>query len=263
MALSASLLNAFLAGATTAALALIGGSQAVEPAQSATGAGLTAARASYRRPSAVPFRASNPLNPAKLELGRRLFGDPALSSNRTVSCATCHDPALGFTDGVAIGKGVALVPLARHTPHLWNLAWGAAFFWDGRARTIEEQVHGPIESPLEMAETLPHIAVKLSRRPDYRKAFASAFPGSRSIGPDQISASLATYVRSLVSPPTRFDAWVEGDETALTSEEQGALRSSPAGPAAAIATPAGLSPIVPFTMSVCRGAISGAARLSI
>ncbi|MGO4666645.1 cytochrome c peroxidase [Bosea sp. 2RAB26] len=221
MALSASLLNAFLAGATTAALALIGGSQAVEPAQSATGAGLTAARASYRRPSAVPFRASNPLNPAKLELGRRLFGDPALSSNRTVSCATCHDPALGFTDGVAIGKGVALVPLARHTPHLWNLAWGAAFFWDGRARTIEEQVHGPIESPLEMAETLPHIAVKLSRRPDYRKAFASAFPGSRSIGPDQISASLATYVRSLVSPPTRFDAWVEGDETALTSEEQG------------------------------------------
>ncbi|MGO4264018.1 cytochrome-c peroxidase, partial [Lysobacter sp. TAB13] len=144
-------LNAFLAGATTAALALIGGSQAVEPAQSATDAGLTAARASYRRPSAVPFPASNPLTPAKLELGRRLFGDPTLSSNGTVSCATCHDPALGFTDGVAIWKGVARVPLVRHTPHLWNLAWGAAFFWDGRARTIEEQVHGPIENPLEMA----------------------------------------------------------------------------------------------------------------
>ena len=214
-----SLPKAFLAGMLAAAIALTGGSQAQEQAPMSEAA-LAALRVLYRRPDGVPFPEANPPMPAKLALGKRLFADPALSVNGTVSCTSCHDPALGFADGVPIGRGVAKKPLVRHTPHLWNLAWGAAYFWDGRARTLEEQVRGPIENPLEMGESLPHLAGKLGRDRSYRKAFAEAFPEHPQIGPDQIAAALATHVRSLVSPKTRFDAWAEGDEAALTTEEK-------------------------------------------
>ncbi len=214
-----SLPKAFLAGMLAAALALTGGSQAQEQAPS-DDAVLAALRVLYRRPDGVPFPQANPPTPAKLALGKRLFSDPALSVNGTVACTSCHDPALGFTDGVPIGRGVARKPLVRHTPHLWNLAWGAAYFWDGRAHTVEEQVRGPIEDPLEMGESLPHLARKLTRDRSYRKAFAEAFPEHPRIGPEQITAALAIHVRSLVSPKTRFDAWADGDETALNTEEK-------------------------------------------
>lgn len=215
-----SLPKAFLAGMLAAALALTGGSQAQEQAPGAAEAALAGFRALYRRPDGVPFPEANPPTPAKLALGKKLFSDPALSVNGTIACTSCHDPALGFTDSVPIGRGVAKKPLVRHTPHLWNLAWGAAFFWDGRARTLEEQVRGPIEDPLEMGESLPRLARKLSRDRSYRKAFAAAFPEHSQIGPDQIAAALATHVRSLVSPKTRFDAWAEGYEAALNAEEK-------------------------------------------
>ncbi|MGE7468308.1 cytochrome c peroxidase [Bosea sp. NPDC003192] len=215
-----SLPKAFLAGMLAAAIALIGGSQAQEPAPGAGEGALAALRTLYRRPDGVPFPEANPPTPAKLALGKRLFSDPALSLNGAVACTTCHDPALGFTDGVPIGRGVAGKPLVRHTPHLWNLAWGAAFFWDGRARTLEEQVRGPIEDPLEMGENLSRLASKLARDRSYRKAFAEAFPEHPRIGSEQIAAALATHVRSLVSPKTRFDAWADGNEAALNAEEK-------------------------------------------
>lgn len=215
-----SLPKAFLAGMLAAAIVLTGGSQAQEQAPGAGEAALAGFRALYRRPDGVPFPEANPPTSAKLALGKKLFSDPALSVNGAVACTSCHDPALSFTDGVPIGRGVAKKLLVRHTPHLWNLAWGAAFFWDGRARTLEQQVRGPIEDRLEMGESLPRLAGKLGRDRSYRKAFAEAFPEHPQIGPDQIAAALATHVRSLVSPKTRFDAWAEGDETALNAEER-------------------------------------------
>jgi cytochrome c peroxidase len=214
-----SLLNAFLGGVIAAALLLIGGSHAVESV--ATQGDVDAALlAGFRRPDGVPYPADNPLTPEKLALGARLFAETKLSRDGTVSCASCHDPALGLADGVPRGQGIAHERLPRHTPALWNLAWGAAFFWDGRAPTIEAQVREPIENRREMGETLPRVARKLSAEPAYRRAFAAAFPGDRAMRPDAIAAALATYVRSLVSPRTRFDAWVEGDRSALSRQEQ-------------------------------------------
>lgn len=216
-----SLIAAFVAGATTAALLLTGGSQAQNAPPKAD---IVTLRAGFARPAGVPFPPDNPLTPAKLGLGRRLFEDKRLSVDGTVACTSCHDPALAFTDGVARGQGVAHEKLARHTPHLWNLAWGAAFFWDGRAPTIEQQLRGPIEDRREMGESLPHLAGKLGRDRAYRLAFAKAFPASPAVSETAIVQALATYVRSLVSPKTRFDAWVEGQDMALSSSELAGLR---------------------------------------
>lgn len=218
-----SLFGSFAGGVVAAALLLTGGSRAVEPAAGQGGAD-PALLVGFRRPNGVPYPADNPLTPEKLALGGRLFAEKKLSRDGTIACATCHDPALGLADGVPLGQGIAHEKLPRHTPALWNLAWGAAFFWDGRAPTIEAQLRGPIENRREMAETLPRLARKLSAEPAYRRAFATAFPGERAIRPDAITAALATYVRSLVSPRTRFDAWVDGDGAALSPQEQAGFK---------------------------------------
>jgi cytochrome c peroxidase len=174
---------------------------------------------SFRRPATLPFHADAG-NAARVALGRALFEDKRLSGPGTHACASCHDPALAFSDGVPLGRGVAGVALARHTPALWNLAWGESFFWDGRAATLEDQARGPIENPLEMAGSLDKAAAALAQDATMAALFAEAFPGEPPVEPRQILRALAAYERTLVSPPTRFDRWVEGDAAALTDEEK-------------------------------------------
>jgi cytochrome c peroxidase len=174
---------------------------------------------SFRRPTGLPFIA-DAANEARIRLGQVLFGDKRLSGPGTHACASCHDPALAFTDGVPLGRGAAGRVLARHTPALWNLAWGETFFWDGRAPTLEDQALGPIESPLEMAGSVAKAAAAFRDDPDMTARFAEAFPGEPRVEPRQILRALAAYERTLVSPPTRFDRWVEGEAAALTDEEK-------------------------------------------
>jgi cytochrome c peroxidase len=159
-------------------------------------------------------------NEARLALGARLFADPILSSDGKTSCAKCHDPALAFTDGVPLGSGVTHRKLARNTPHLWNLAWGESYFWDGRAGSMEEQARGPIENPNEMGQALAAGVRKLKRTPQYRAAFRDAFPGE--VGPteEQVLRALAAFERTIVSPRTRFDRWADGDDAALSGQER-------------------------------------------
>ncbi|MBO0741322.1 MAG: c-type cytochrome [Hyphomicrobiaceae bacterium] len=190
----------------------------------------------FRRPDGPPpASAENPLTPAKIALGARLFSDVRLSGNGARACASCHEPARAFTDGRRRALGLGGTPLRRNTPSLFNLAWGKHFFWDGRAPSLEAQVGMPIVEPQEMGGEWPTILRRLEADSElvgqFHKAFPAAFPGAfpaaspttspgdAAISREQIVQAVASYLRSLVSPPTRFDAWIEGDGDALRPAE--------------------------------------------
>jgi cytochrome c peroxidase len=165
------------------------------------------------RPTNLPARPP-PLHPSTregIELGRRLFFDPRMSGNDRVSCATCHDPARAFTDGVALSSaGVSGHALTRNSPTLANLAWAPALFWDGGAKNLESLMFGPILHEDEMAENAERLAAQLEADPEMRSAFERAFPGTP-ISPSTIMRALAQYVRSLVSADSRYDRYARGN----------------------------------------------------
>jgi cytochrome c peroxidase len=176
-------------------------------------------QAMFERPAEIPAPADNALTPEKVALGAKLFGDTRLSGDNDRSCADCHQPARSFTDGRRRARGRAGKPLPRNTPSLWNLAWGKSFSWDGRAPSLEAQVALPIVAADEMAGDWPAIVRRLEADAGLTALFAAAFPHERGPTEATIVKALATYVRSLVSPPTRFDAWIAGDAAALTPAE--------------------------------------------
>src|SRR2546421_10104058 len=151
---------------------------------------LATLKAAFRRPAAVPFPASNPFTEAKRALGERLFHDKRLSVDGSIACASCHVRAKGFADGRRQGRGVPGVPLKRHTPTLWNLAWAGPVFWDGRARSLEEQVAGPIEAPDEMGRPVASLVALLAADPAYARAFASAFPEEPRVSPENLGKAI-------------------------------------------------------------------------
>ena len=137
---------------------------------------LAALRAAFRRPAAVPFPADNAFSEDKRALGEVLFRDRRLSGRGDFSCADCHDPARNFTDGKPRAVGVSKRPLGRHTPALWNLAFSGTLFWDGRARTLEEQVAGPLTSPDEMGGTIDRAVAAMAADLAMVAGFVRAFP---------------------------------------------------------------------------------------
>jgi cytochrome c peroxidase len=185
------------------------------PRAESADAELAAVKTRFRRPDAVPFPAGNPYSEAKARLGRALFFDPRLSGGGTLSCAGCHDPARGWSDGRRTGRGERGQDLKRRTPHLWNLAWAEKLFWDGRADNLEHQSAMPIDSPDEMDRRIDDLVAWLNGDADYRAQFAEAFPESRDVTANLLAQAIATYERTLVSPPTDFDRWIAGDEKAI------------------------------------------------
>jgi len=185
---------------------------------------LAALKEKFRRPAAIPFPASNPYSEAKRALGEALFYDKRLSADATVACATCHVRAKGFSDGRVTAIGVLGRPLARHAPTIWNLAWAGPVFWDGRARSLEEQVAGPIVAPDEMAQPMAPLIARLAADKAYVRAFAKAFPDNGRVTEDNLKKAVATYERTLVSPVTRFDRWVAGDAQVLSPQEVDGFR---------------------------------------
>jgi cytochrome c peroxidase len=181
-------------------------------------------KAKFARPTSLPSPSGNPPTAAKVALGQRLFFDKQLSATGSIACATCHDPKLAFSDGEPTGRGVTAKRLQRHTPTLWNVAWSRLLFWDGRAPSLEAQVRFPVEHPDEMANTLDNAVTRLSQQESYAPAFAAAFPADPAINPRNLSLALAAYERTLVSPPTRFDAWIAGDASAFSDAERRGFR---------------------------------------
>ncbi len=180
---------------------------------------LAALKVKFRRPTAIPFPTSNPYTEPKRALGETLFHDKRLSVDGTVACATCHVIAKGFSDGRVTAVGVPGRPLARHAPTIWNLAWAGPVFWDGRARSLEEQVAGPIVAPDEMAQPMDKLIARLAADKAYARAFAKAFPENPRVTEDNLKKAIATFERTLVSPQTRFDRWVAGDAQALSPQQ--------------------------------------------
>jgi cytochrome c peroxidase len=177
-------------------------------------------RVVFRRPDGPPpAPADNPITTDRVALGAGLFTDPRLSGNGQRSCASCHRSELAFTDGRKRAQGLSGGPLRRNTPSLWNLAWSTHYFWDGRASSLEAQVRGPIEEAAEMGGDWPTILTRLGGDADLVRRFQAAFGGEAAISEESVVKALAAYVRSLVSPPTRFDAWIEGEAGALTAAE--------------------------------------------
>lgn len=210
-----------IAGIATAAVAAfaVAAVSAGSPPHETTDEALSALRSQYRRPSTLPVPAANPLTKERIELGRRLFAEKRLSADTTIACATCHDPALAFTDGAALGKGIAKVPLDRHTPSLWNLAWSRTLFWDGRASSLEEQARVPIENPKEMGQPLARGVDRLANDASYQADFAKAFPEAPGVSETNLLKALAAFERTFVSPPTKFDDWLLGADDALNESE--------------------------------------------
>jgi cytochrome c peroxidase len=178
-------------------------------------AGASAARDAYRLRAPAPEPEHNRSNPERVQLGKLLFFDPRLSRSGVTSCATCHNPALAWGDGLALGVGHGMKTLGRRTPTLLNVAWSELFFWDGRAASLEEQALGPIASPDEMNLPLDQLKARIEAIPGYRKAFQIAYPGE-AISPQTIAKAIAAYERTIVSHTAPFDRWVAGEEAAIS-----------------------------------------------
>lgn len=173
----------------------------------------------YLRPSQVPAPADNPMTQESVELGKKLFFDPRLSGSNWISCGTCHNPALGWSDGLpkAIGHGQKV--LGRATPTIVNTAYNPHQFWDGRANTLEEQALGPIAAAGEMNQNLDELVTELKGIEGYQSLFNVAYPKD-GISKTSIAKAIANFERTVVSTESRFDRWIKGDKNALTKAEQ-------------------------------------------
>jgi cytochrome c peroxidase len=170
----------------------------------------------------MPNPGDNAPTPARVALGRSLFFDTRLSADGSIACATCHDPARAFSDGRAASVGVFGRAGPRSAPALINRGYGGAFFWDGRAASLEAQVLQPIDNPLELGSGRDQVVARLGSIDEYRRAFSAAFDGP--VTSDTLARALAGYVRSILSGNSRADRFASGDSHALTAEEREGLR---------------------------------------
>lgn len=169
-------------------------------------------------PKRPPAPSNNRYDDKKIQLGKMLFFDPRLSGNGTMSCATCHNPELGWSDGLATAKGHKGKTLDRATPTIVNVGYNKILMWDGRAKSLEDQALGPIINPNEMNNTVKKMVKTLKRTPGYVDAFKEAFYG---LGPNKtrVAKALAMYQRTVVSNNSSFDRWLKGDKTAMTKSQ--------------------------------------------
>ena len=123
----------------------------------------------------VPIPADNPPTAETVALGRRLYYDTGLSVDNTVSCATCHNPQIGFGDGKPVSDGVRQQKGTRNAPTVLNAAYYTTQFWDGRAPSLEKQAEGPVANPVEMGNSMAGAERKLNADPSYRAEFKKAF----------------------------------------------------------------------------------------
>jgi cytochrome c peroxidase len=151
----------------------------------------------------------------EVALGEKLFFETQLSRDNTISCGSCHQPSLAFSDSVTFSKGVRNQLTSRNTPTIMNLIGHEPFFWDGRALTLEEQALGPIESRVEMDMPISEIANRLNAIPFYRQAFFTIY-GERPF-PESILKAIVAYESKLETSDTPFDQYMQGDTLAISA----------------------------------------------
>jgi cytochrome c peroxidase len=164
----------------------------------------------------VPIPTDNPPTKETIALGRRLYYDPQLSSDGTISCASCHAPQFAFGDSRPFSVGVGGKTGNRHAPTVINSAYNAFQFWDGRSPSLEDQAKGPIANPVEMAHSLDGVVARLQSDSKYRAFFKSAW-GTDQITIDMVAKSIASFERTVIAGNSPFDRYYFGhDKSALS-----------------------------------------------
>ena len=165
----------------------------------------------------VVFPTNNPYTSAKAELGKKLFFDPRLSGSGQISCASCHDPDLGFADGRTVAFGHERRELKRNAPTILNSAFNTTLFWDGRATSLEKQAADVVNNADEMHSSEHFVYANLNKIPGYRDEFAAAF-GSPEASLERAVQAIATFERTITSRGNAFDSFLRGDTNALSDE---------------------------------------------
>ncbi len=161
-------------------------------------------------------------SPQEIDLGRFLFFDPVLSGDGTMSCASCHDPSKGLSDGMATSIGNNNHKLKRSAPSLWNVAYLKKLFWDGRATSLEEQMKEPLFSEEEMNNTPENLTETLNSIEEYKQLFAEAFPEKEeasTIELKEIYKAITAFQSSLISLNSKYDRYAHGYHKALNENE--------------------------------------------
>ena len=166
-----------------------------------------------QRYGTLPVPPANPLTPEKIALGKKLFSDPRLSGDGSLTCASCHDPAHGFADHRAVSTGILGRTGDRNVPTLLGRGYGALQFWDGRAASLEEQVTQPISNPLEMGAAMDTVLSRLHADPAYTGLTA-----------ESLAEALASYVRTIRSVDAGFDRYMSGLPNGLSDLAREGLR---------------------------------------
>jgi cytochrome c peroxidase len=177
---------------------------------------------SYASTSNEPIQAIQPAkitNPAKVELGKKLFFDTRLSKSGFISCNSCHNLSLGGTDNLKTSIGDQWHQGPINAPTVLNSSLNFAQFWDGRAADLQAQAGGPIANPGEMASSHVLAVDVLQSIPAYVNEFKKVF-GKDKITINEVTAAIAAFEETLVTPNSRFDKWLNGSKNALNANEQ-------------------------------------------
>ncbi len=165
----------------------------------------------------VPVPEQNPQTPAKIELGKKLFFDRRLSGDGTMSCATCHDPEQGYSDGLEISLSYPTTRNWRNSPTLIGVAYQKNLFHDGRAPSLEAQALFPMMSAFEMNQNLDFMEEEVRSVPEYIAEFSEVF-GDPEVSRQRIAMAIAAFERTLVSRDAPLDRFLSGDKNALTTK---------------------------------------------
>lgn len=165
---------------------------------------------------AMPIPEDNPMTPEKIELGKMLYFDPRLSGDDTISCASCHEPAKGWSDNRRTFLGFQGHVGARNSPTIINSGFYSLQFWDGRMKTLEQQALGPIQDKGEMNLSLEELIVKLNAVPEYVDRFQQVF--GTEITTDGVAKAIAAFERTIVIDDTDFDKYLKGNKSAMSAD---------------------------------------------
>ena len=149
----------------------------------------------------------------KVRLGKKLFFDPRLSENGTVSCATCHDLNHGGDDGLKVSTGINGKQGSINAPTVYNAVFNFRQFWDGRAKDLKEQVGGPIANPVEMGYSMKQAVETLKQNPEYVKEFKAIYP--KGVTEETVKDAIAEFEKALITPDAPFDRYLRGDKNAI------------------------------------------------
>lgn len=166
----------------------------------------------------IQFPEDNPYSTEKVLLGKTLFYDPRLSGSNQIACASCHDPELGWSDNRTFSFGHDRQLGSRNAMSILNVAYAKTLFWDGRAGSLEEQSHMPIQDKKEMNEHIDLATEKIANIKGYASLFEKAF-GDQSVTKEKIAKAIATFERTVKSPSSKFDQFIDGKSDAFTDNE--------------------------------------------